>query len=105
MEDNLNFTTKDDFTKIVERKYNYHCKRTGQRPTMLGLLEYCISSGIIKSRTVAHYMTMELYPGALYECGHFTKAYEQISEATGLSEKTVRAMVRHPHRYTPQNSE
>lgn len=102
MDDKLKQETKNDFINVVERKYNYYCKRTGETPTPVGLLGYCLASGIIKPRTVAHYMTMELYPGALYECGHYMKAYEQIAEQTGLKESTVRAMVRHPYRYTPK---
>lgn len=90
------------FTEVILRKYQYYCDRHRLKPSSAGLLMYVIASGVILSRTVSHYMVMELYPAALYRNSNAGEAYMDISAETGLSERHVRRMVKRPKRYSPE---
>ena len=99
MDEQLKAECFDRFVAIVARKYKYHCVRHNEEETFEGLINYCINTDVIRERTVAHYMIMEIYPKALYEEGHYVRAYQRISDETGLSESTVRNQLKRPKRY------
>lgn len=88
------------FAAIIGRKYKYHCVRMGEKESAEGLINYLINTDVIREKTVGHYMTMELYPEALYKEGHYVKAYQRIADSTGLSESTVRNYLKRPKRYS-----
>ena len=102
IEDELQEELCADFSAIIERKYRYYCARHSLEATPQGLVRYCIASGVIRARTVAHYMVMELYPRALYRNANAQEAHMDISAETGISERTVRRMLNRPLRYSPE---
>ena len=102
IDDELQESLCADFAEVVERKYRYYCARHNEAATPQGLLRYCIASGVIAPRTVAHYMVMELYPRALYRNANAQEAHMDISAETGISERTVRRMLNRPFRYSPE---
>jgi hypothetical protein len=102
IDDEIQAQLCNDFAAIVERKYRYYCARHGEAATPEGLLRYCVAAGVIKPRTVAHYMVMELYPRALYRNANAQEAHMDISAETGISERTVRRMLNRPLRYSPE---
>jgi hypothetical protein len=99
MDEQLKPDALQQFKKVAARKYRYFCKRTGQKETLEGLVDYLMNTDVIKHRTIAHYMTMEWYPEALYHEGHFCRAYEKLADDTGLSQSTIRNYLKRPKRY------
>ena len=89
------------FCEVVARKYRYHCSRHGEKATPEGLLMYALRAQVIRTRTVSHYMMMELYPKALYNSTGRIEAISKLSEKTGLAERTIRGLLNRPCRYTP----
>jgi hypothetical protein len=101
MDGELKDETVRDFCAIVARKYRYWCARNGERETPEGLLQYAVDIGVIRERTVVHYMMMELYPAALYSSGSKEEAIEKISDKTGMPTRTIRHLINNPCRFTP----
>lgn len=101
MDEQLRDDTVKDFCGIVARKYRYWCARHGQPETLEGLIRYTFEAGVVRERTVAHYMMMELYPAALYNSTGRMEAIDILSEKTGLSERTIRGLLNRPCKYTP----
>lgn len=88
---------RDEFIRLLVHRYKMHCKRTGEQESLEGLLVYTIRRDIVRQRTVARYMVMDLYPKAMYETdGRKQPALEIVADQTGLGERTIRNMVAHP---------
>jgi len=103
MENEDNFLKEeliDDFKHNVLNRFNQHCQNEGKGVNFFLLLDYLISHNIIKDKTVAKYMVMELYPESLYENKSKSSAIEDIALRTGISSRHVYNMVQHPERYT-----
>ncbi len=93
-----------EFSRTVEKKYLYYCSRHSLEPSFSGMMCYAIAAGIIRNRTVAHYMVMEMYPKALYEGRNAQDAYIALSVETGLSERTIRRITKRQYRYSPEKN-
>lgn len=88
---------KCEFTRLVVHRYRMHCKRTGEQETLEGMVAYIVRRDVIRQRTLARYMVMDLYPRAMYETnGKKQPALEIVADQTGLGERTIRNMVAHP---------
>lgn len=101
MDEQLREETVQEFCETVARKYRYHCARHGLKESPTGLLRYAIDAQVIRERTVAHYMMMELYPAALYNSAGRMEAITALSDKTGLAERTIRGLLNRPCRYSP----
>jgi len=102
IDDELRIEMLTAFAQTVEKKYLYYCSRHGVEPSFSGLVFYALAANIIQERTVGHYMVMELWPRALYENRCAQDAHQSISVETGLSERTVRRMLKKQYRYSAE---
>ena len=102
IDDELRAEMFEQFTRIVEKKYLYFCARHRVEPSFSGLVAYAVAANIIRERTVEHYMVMELWPKALYENNFARDAHQALSVETGLSERTIRRMLKTQYRYSAE---
>lgn len=91
---------KQDFAFLLFRRYMRHCDKENADNCYQHFVEYLLSSGVIREKTVQRFMISELYPQALASCGgKKLEALALLSEETGLPERTIRRMVDSPERY------
>jgi hypothetical protein len=102
IDEELRIEMFSEFARTVEKKYLYFCSRHGLEPSLSGMVCYAVAANIIQERTVGHYMVMELWPRALYENRCAQDAHQSISVETGLSERTVRRMLKKQYRYSAE---
>lgn len=89
----------DNFKHIILNKFNHYCQVERLNANFFHLLDYLINHTIIKDKTVAKYMVMELYPESLFENKSKGDAISDISARTGISRRWVYNMVQHPERF------
>ena len=91
---------KQDFASAIFLRYMRHCDKENADNCYPHFVEYLISCGVIREKTVQRFMISELYPQALASCGgKKLEAIGLLSEETGLPERTIRRMVDSPERY------
>lgn len=89
----------NDFKQIILNKFSHFCQVEGKGTNFYLFLDYLINHNIIKNKTVAKYMVMELYPESLFENKNKSNAINDISLRTGISSRHVYNMIQHPERY------
>lgn len=95
----INDELVDDFKQIIMNKFNHFCQVEGKGANFFLFLDYLITHNLIKEKTVAKFMVMELYPEALFENKSKGDAIIDIAARTGISRRWVYNMVQHPERF------
>jgi len=85
--------TNKTFAQTLVHKYAMHCKREDEVFTTSGFVLYMLGKTVIKQRTAAKYMVLELYPKALYEEESKRKAIARLEDETGVSEPVIWRML------------
>jgi hypothetical protein len=86
--------TNDTFAQTVVHKYAMWCKRENSVFTPSGFALFLLEKGILRQRTIAKYMIVELYPRALYEEESKNKAVARLSDETGYSERHIKNILK-----------
>lgn len=95
----INEDLLQDFTHEILNKYSVFCQKEKITPNFFHLISFLIKTDVVKEKTVAKYMVMQLYPNSLYSNDSKMEAMMEISVRTGISQKHVYNMVQHPERF------
>jgi hypothetical protein len=88
-----------EFQESILEKFKALCDKDNITPDFYTLIDFMYQTNVIKDLTIAKFMVMQLYPGALFENESKMNAILDISIRTGLSEKTVYNMIQHPESF------
>lgn len=81
---------RERFCRLIARKYENWCKREGLEPTTEGLVQYTLKHKLIDGFHVHRYMTVELYPEALYHSnGKKRPAVRYLEEIIPVSDRRI----------------
>ena len=83
----INEDLLQDFTHEILNKYSAFCQKEGITPSFFHLISFLVKTDVVKEKTVAKYMVMQLYPNSLYSNDSKMDAMMEISIRTGISKK------------------
>ena len=59
--------TRHEFVKVIQKRYNEHCKIKGIEPTIEGFAVYIVNRRIVTDLTINRFLVIDLYPHLLAE--------------------------------------
>lgn len=78
------------FQRNLTLKYENECRRSDTEPSLEGLLKYAIEHGVVRETDINRYMTIEMYPKALYETnGRRRAAVQWLEDIIPVSDRLM----------------
>jgi hypothetical protein len=78
------------FSRDIATKYENECKRQGTEPSFDGLIQFAIRHGVVRQTDINRYLTIALYPKALWERnGRRSAAVQDLEETIGVSDRLI----------------
>lgn len=79
-----------EFRRVLAKKYRAECRKTGEEPTLEGMIEYAERFALVRNTDINRYMMFEKYPEAMYHTnGCRSKAVAYLEDVIPVSDRKI----------------